>query len=175
MDGFLANFRDLLQQTNPRSVLEVGCGEGHMLQVIQQEKPAILYGIDVDFAVLEEAQIRSSETKLAFADGHWLPYPDKAFALTVACEVLEHVADPERVLAEISRVTRDYCIVSVPREPIWRILNFVRGEYIQDLGNTPGHIQHWSSSSFVNMLQKYVDIVAVRQPLPWTMVFATIR
>lgn len=175
MKGFLASFRELISKTNPDSILEVGCGEGHMLNVIDGEKPVALYGMDVDFSVLREVQARSPHVKLSLADGHTLPYADKSFALTIACEVLEHVRDPEQVVSEITRITRDYCIVSVPREPIWRALNLVRGKYIQDMGNTPGHIQHWSSAQFVKMLEKQVNIIAVHQPLPWTMVFASIR
>lgn len=175
MKGFLENFDELLRQTNPDSILEVGCGEGHMLTAVQHTKPASLYGIDVDYAVLEEARVRSPQSKLYIADGHHLPFTDKSFSLTVACEVLEHVADPKRVIAEISRVTRDYCILSVPREPIWRVLNLVRGKYIRDFGNTPGHVQHWNSISFVNMLEPYIDVILVYQPLPWTMVLASIR
>lgn len=175
MKGFLDSFDEFLQQTNPESVLEIGCGEGHMLETIRRRKTAPLYAIDVDLPVLEEASTRSPETQLAFADGHYLPYADKSFSLTVACEVLEHVANPDQVLTEIRRVTRDYCIVSVPREPIWRVLNVARGKYIQALGNTPGHINHWSTGSFVGLLKKYVQVIDVRQPLPWTMVFAAIQ
>ena len=35
-------------------------------------------------------------------------------------------------------------LVSVPREPLWRGLNMARGAYMRDLGNTPGHVNHWS-------------------------------
>ena len=47
-------------------------------------------------------------------------------------------------LAEIRRVTTSHALLSVPREPIWRMLNFLRGKYWSSGGNTPGHLQHWS-------------------------------
>ena len=50
------------------------------------------------------------------------------------------------------------------------MLNMARGEYLRNLGNTPGHIQHWSSASFLELLRKTVKVVEVRKPLPWTMV-----
>ena len=60
-------------------------------------------------------------------------------------------------------------IISVPREPIWRFLNLLRGKYIKDLGNTPGHLQHWSSDKFVDLVSNYFEIIEVKKPFPWTM------
>ena len=81
-----------------------------------------------------------------------MSYPSKAFDLVIACEVLEHIMYPAKVLAEAKRLSRRYAIFSVPREPIWRVLNVARGRYLADLGNTPGHINHWSTQSFVNQV-----------------------
>ena len=64
--------------------------------------------------------------------------------MATAIEVLEHVPDPERTVSEMARVAKRWVLVSVPREPLWRGLNMARGAYIKDLGNTPGHINHWS-------------------------------
>ena len=43
------------------------------------------------------------------------------------------------------------------------------GAYIKDLGNTPGHVNHWSKRSFVAMLSRYGEVVEARSPFPWTM------
>jgi hypothetical protein len=56
----------------------------------------------------------------------------------------------------------------VPREPIWRLLNMMRGKYIGSLGNTPGHLQHWSTSEFRKFVAPVFNVVEVRTPLPWT-------
>jgi hypothetical protein len=50
-----------------------------------------------------------------------------------------------------------------------------RGKYFGTLGNTPGHIQHWSKNAFCALVSEYVDVVAVRSPLPWTMVLGRRR
>ncbi len=92
--------------------------------------------------------------------------------MLICCEVLEHVSDPETAVRIISECTNEYFVVSVPREPVWRILNFVRGKYICDFGNTPGHINHWGTRKFIKMISKYAEIVAYSTPLPWTMVLA---
>jgi 2-polyprenyl-3-methyl-5-hydroxy-6-metoxy-1,4-benzoquinol methylase len=87
----------------------------------------------------------------------------------VCCEVLEHLADPARALALLARLAQPHLIVSVPREPLWRILNLARGRYWAALGNTPGHLQHWSARRFLALLHDHVEVREVRTPLPWTM------
>ena len=94
---------------------------------------------------------------------------DREFDLATAIEVLEHVPAPEATVAEMARVARRWLIVSVPREPLWRGLNVVRGAYLRDLGNTPGHVNHWSKRAFVSLLSRYGTVEEARSPLPWTM------
>ena len=62
-----------------------------------------------------------------------------------------------------------HLLVSVPREPLWRGLNMARGAYLKELGNTPGHLNHWSKRSFVRLLSRYGTVVEARSPFPWTM------
>ena len=50
-----------------------------------------------------------------------------------------------------------------------------RGKYWGDLGNTPGHIQHWSRSGFVRLVGAHLDVTTVHSPTPWTMVAARVR
>ncbi len=85
-----------------------------------------------------------------------------------AIEVLEHVPEPEATVAEMARVASRWLLVSVPREPLWRGLNMARGAYWRSLGNTPGHVNHWSRRSFVAMLGRYGTVAEVRSPFPWT-------
>jgi hypothetical protein len=79
------------------------------------------------------------------------------------------VPDPARALAVLSTLARPHLIVSVPREPLWRLLNLARGHYWHALGNTPGHLQHWSTPAFLHLLQQHLEVVELRTPLPWTM------
>jgi ubiquinone/menaquinone biosynthesis C-methylase UbiE len=103
-----------------------------------------------------------------------LPFGENEFELAAAIEVLEHVPDPEHTVAEMARVAGGHLLVSVPREPLWRALNVARGAYIKDLGNTPGHVNHWSKRSFVAMLERYGRVVEARSPFPWTMLLVAV-
>ena len=99
-----------------------------------------------------------------------LPFADGEFELAAAIEVLEHVPDAEHTVAEMARVARGgHLLVSVPREPLWRGLNMARGAYVKDLGNTPGHLNHWSRKAFVALLSRHGTVEEVRSPFPWTM------
>ena len=88
----------------------------------------------------------------------------------ICCEVLEHLAEPRRALERLASISRRHCLLSVPREPLWRALNCLRGSYLGQLGNTPGHIQHWSRGAFLRLVGEYFEIVEVRSPIPWTVV-----
>jgi hypothetical protein len=65
--------------------------------------------------------------------------------------------------------------VSVPREPLWRALNLARLKYVGALGNTPGHLNHWSRRRFVEFLERRLQVVEVRSPMPWTMALCRAR
>ena len=91
------------------------------------------------------------------------------FDLAAAIEVLEHVPDPAHTVSEMARCAQRHLLVSVPREPLWRMLNLARGAYVSELGNTPGHLNHWSRRSFVRLLSRHGEVLEIRSPFPWTM------
>ena len=130
-----------------------------------------IVGIDLADGELG-AHWRSRGLAAAFADVEHLPFPDDAFDLVVAIEVFEHFPDPARALVELDRVGSANLVASVPFEPIWRVGNMVRGRYLKDLGNTPGHVNHWSRRGFSRFVSSCWDVVDVASPLPWTMVRA---
>lgn len=172
MAGFEAALDELFAHAAPRSVLDVGCGEGVLTaRWARQLASCRVVGVDLDDPKLKEHWASSAQENLEFRAGRAesLPFADGEFDLVAATEVLEHVADSHRVLAEMARVSRRHLLVSVPREPLWRALNVARGAYLRDLGNTPGHLNHWSRRAFVRWLGSHGEVVAVRTPFPWTM------
>ena len=175
VDGFLRALDSVLPTTPPRRVLEVGVGEGEISDRVRERYPdATVVGIDLldkELAV----QWRQREAIGAFADVARLPFPDDAFDLVLGIEVLEHVTSPGRALTEIRRVGRESFVLSVPREPVWRIANMARGRYVRDLGNTPGHVNHWSTRRFRTLIDTYLELRATRTPFPWTLVAARRR
>src|SRR5690606_37782612 len=93
-----------------------------------------------------------------------------SFDVVVCCEVHEHLDEPARGLAEIARVARERVLISTPWEPVWRALNMARGKYLRDLGNTPGHVQHFSRADLRRLAATRLNIHEPRTPLPWTVI-----
>lgn len=174
VDNYKQQLWDLIRDLHVRTILEVGCGEGHIATFLGAVTGSSIHAVDIDAGVILEARTRCPAATFAVADGLFLPYRSKSFDLVAACEVLEHVERPDDFLVEMQRVSRRYCLLSVPREPMWRTLNVLRGAYVTALGNTPGHIQHWSAQAFLRLLRRHFGVLEVRHPLPWTLALCAV-
>ncbi|MBA2347182.1 MAG: class I SAM-dependent methyltransferase [Solirubrobacterales bacterium] len=172
MARFEATLEELFAQAAPTSLLDVGCGEGVLVhEWAKQIAPARVVGIDLEEPSIQagwaERQAENLEYKIMHAEN--LPFADGEFDCATAIEVLEHVPDPAHTVAEMARCAQRHLLVSVPREPLWRGLNMARGAYVKELGNTPGHVNHWSKRSFVELLSRHGEVIEARSPFPWTM------
>ncbi len=178
MAGFERTLDELFSIAAPASVLDVGCGEGVLTeQWADRIAPGRIVGIDLDDPKLAAEWARRRRSNLTFApmEVERLEFGDGEFELVAATEVLEHVTEPELALAEMARVASGHLLVSVPHEPLWRALNMARGAYVRQLGNTPGHLNHWTRRSFVSLLGRYGEVAEVRAPFPWTMLLVRVR
>jgi SAM-dependent methyltransferase len=177
MNGFESTLEELWHRAAPESILDVGCGEGVLTeQWADKLGSGRIVGIDLDDPKLKAEWEKRQRGNLEYRveDATNLSFADNEFDMATAIEVLEHVPDPERTVSEMARVAKRWVLVSVPREPLWRGLNMARGAYWKDLGNTPGHINHWSKRSFVSMLSRYGTVEEARSPFPWTMVLVRV-
>lgn len=172
MSAFERTLDELFALADPQSLLDVGCGEAvltHEWALRLGERRVV--GIDLDDPTLHahwaERQAPNLTYRVMKAEN--LPFADGEFDVASAIEVLEHVPDPAHTVAEMARVASRHLLVSVPREPLWRGLNMARGAYLKDLGNTPGHLNHWSKRGFVSLLSQHGTVVEARSPFPWTM------
>ncbi len=177
MAGFEGALQQCFARAAPTSVLDVGCGEGVLaLQWAQQLGSGPVVGIDLaDPKLAAEWRERSRENlEFQAMRAERLSFDDDEFDLVAAIEALEHIPDPERTLDEMARVASGHLLVSVPREPLWRALNVARGAYLRGLGNTPGHVNHWSRRAFVRLLERHGEVVEARTPFPWTMLLVRV-
>ena len=177
MANFEGSLEELFERAAPASLLDVGCGEGVLTHQWAQRIDGRVVGIDLDDPELHEQwkgrQCPNLEYMVMKAEN--LPFGDDEFGVATAIEVLEHVPDPEHTVSEMARVASGHLLVSVPREPLWRGLNMARGAYLRDLGNTPGHVNHWSKRGFAQLLSRYGVVEEARSPFPWTMLLVRVR
>jgi len=172
MRGFEEAFVELVQSTGAAEVHEVGCGEGNLARLLAGLVPAVRAS-DFSHQVIREArrEVGSSGAAVDFlvADVFTLDPDEHGAELVVCCEVLEHLERPEAALERLAELARPWLLVSVPWEPLWRVLNVARGKYLAAAGNTPGHLNHWTRRGFLRFLERRVEVVEVRTPFPWTM------
>ncbi len=167
-----------IKQERKIRVFEVGCGAGFSTERLLDFLPrdAEVIASDIEDENVKDAKLRlRKRVRVYKEDIYSLKEKDSSVDLIFALEVFEHLDNPEKALSELKRISKGYLILGVPREPIWRLLNFGRGKYWASLGNTPGHIQHWSSYGFKMFLERNsLEVIKIRQPLPWTLVLARV-
>jgi 2-polyprenyl-3-methyl-5-hydroxy-6-metoxy-1,4-benzoquinol methylase len=172
METFERTLDQLWEQASPASILDVGCGEGVLTHKwAERLGDGRIVGLDLDDDGLKAEWAKRQRPNLDYRvqEATTLPFADGEFELASAIEVLEHVPEPANTIAEMARVAEKYLLVSVPHEPLWRMLNMARGAYIKDFGNTPGHVNHWTKRGFVQELSKVGKVIETRAPFPWTM------
>jgi SAM-dependent methyltransferase len=120
--GCYRRYADALRPDRPGArALDVGCGVGRVVGDLAA-RGVEAHGVDVSQANLRRAMERSPHCRLY--DGRHLPYPDGHFASAGALNVLEHVEEPERFLAELVRVVEPGGRIVVSSPNFLRVLGF---------------------------------------------------
>lgn len=173
INNFFTVLLSEVKKLHPDSILDVGCGEGFSLQRLQEAGIGKTYeGVDSLPAALALGKKIHPKLHLKQGDIYHLPYEANTFDVVLCTEVLEHLTEPAKALKELKRVSKGYCVISVPNEPWFMVGNFLRGKNIRRFGNDIEHIQHWSTGSIKKFIDKEMTVVTVQTPMPWTMVIA---
>ncbi len=161
---FLLHLNRLINLTHfaeKEKVLDIGCGEGMITSKLKNKYKFQITGEDLDKDTIKLAT--KTHQNINFRTGSILnlKHKNNSFDLVIATETLEHVDKPDKAIQECKRVSKKYCIFTVPNEPWWRIANISRGYRLKYLGNSPGHIQHWTRSEFKKLLRKHFKKVKI--------------
>ncbi len=173
---FLGQVVQLVRDSGAGTVLDVGCGEGFVLERLAESGlPVDLYGLDNSASAVAEAQGRLGDrARILEGDARDPPF-DQTFDLVVMTEVLEHIPDPAQMLPVLAAFTREHVVLSVPWEPFFMGLNFLRGKHLSAWGNDPEHINHWSRAGFRRFVGERFEVLAAPMVFPWTVVLAQLR
>ncbi len=170
--NFIKNIKIILKPLDYNNLLDIGCGEGYITNEIALQKKSQVTGIDLGKEPLEKAKNTYRDIEFINCSAYRLPFDNNFFDAVTTIEILEHLDNPENALEEIKRVAKKWIIFSVPHEPLWRILNVMSFRYLKNLGNTPGHINHWTPKEFTGLIKKHFKVLKIAKPVPWTIILA---
>jgi 2-polyprenyl-6-hydroxyphenyl methylase/3-demethylubiquinone-9 3-methyltransferase len=93
--------------TATAKVLDVGCGAGFLTNALAEEG-FVVTGVDLSEESLQVAHKHDASHSVQYvsADAYHLPFADNTFDAVTALDFLEHVEEPQKVIAEISRVLK---------------------------------------------------------------------
>ena len=171
IDRFHATLLGKIEELNPTSFLDAGCGEGFVADLILQRVPDVqLTGFDFNSASVELARQVNPTAEFVVASIFEIPFGPQQFDVTGCFEVLEHQTDPRSALRELVRVSNRHVIVSVPHEPYFCLANAARGKNlgVKPRGSDPDHKQFWTSKEFGEFASQEMEIVWLGGSLPWT-------
>ncbi len=178
IDRFHNRITGIVKSLQPDSVLDAGCGEGFTSEIFLREMPALkLTGFDPHEPSVELSRMRNPRGEFLVADIYSMPFEDDSFDVVGCFEVLEHLHEAPRALAELARVAGGYVVLSVPHEPFFCLSNAARGKNldITPRGSDPDHRNFWSRETFGRFVDQEMDVVELTGSFPWTICVAKPR
>jgi methionine biosynthesis protein MetW len=148
---FVFRHKAAVKFINDGRILDLGCGDGLFLDILKN-KEICGVGLDISEISVSKAREKGLDAKQFDFTKDLLPFENNSFDTVVILDVLEHLYQPEKVLAEANRVSRKYLVVSVPN------FSSLPARIQMLLGRTPennkprqGHI-YWMSYAIVKRL-----------------------
>jgi 2-polyprenyl-6-hydroxyphenyl methylase/3-demethylubiquinone-9 3-methyltransferase len=136
---------------DPRGLraLDVGCGGGLLAEEFARLGTSVT-GIDPSAPSIATARAHASQSGLAIAYqvgmGEQLPFDDASFDLVYCCDVLEHVGDLDRVIAETARVLAPggvYCFDTINRTLFSKLTTIKLFQEWRATAFLPPHLHAW--------------------------------
>lgn len=168
---FYRELAGVVHRIGPRDILDVGCGEGYTFKALRSAGISCsMHGVDLSDEAIELARERVADATFEVGDALRIAESDRTYDLVLMTEVLEHLPDPGRMLPVLERVAERYVVASVPWEPFFRWLNFLRGKHLLALGNDPEHVNRWNRRAFLDFMARRFVVRQAPMVFPWTLV-----
>jgi SAM-dependent methyltransferase len=171
IDRFHAKIAGIVTDLHPSTLLDAGCGEGFVDDIFLKAMPTLaITGFDVLEDSVRLAQLRNPRGTFAVGDIYNIDADDDSFDVVCCFEVMEHLQEPDRALAEMARVARRAVVLSVPHEPFFCLANAARGKNLDQTpkGSDPDHRNFWSREKFGRFVERDLEIELLTGSMPWT-------
>jgi len=162
------NHESALEMISVGSVLDLGCGDGTLLDSLRlKENDA--EGLDISQEAIKKCEAKNHKVKLFDFSNGQLPYADNSFDYVVMLDVLEHLYNPDTLLAEAKRVSRQFIVLSVPNfSSLPARLQVALGKVPENNKRGKGHIFWFNWNVLAKMLQaRELKIVASKYRTFW--------
>jgi methionine biosynthesis protein MetW len=115
------DFREILRLVRPAArVLDVGCGEGELLELLTREKGVDGQGLEIGQAGVSACLAKGLAVVQGDGDRDLDYFPTQAFDYAVLSKTLQQMREPAHVLSELLRIA-DQAVVSLPNFGHWRV------------------------------------------------------
>jgi methionine biosynthesis protein MetW len=121
VSGASESFREIAGLVRPGArVLDIGCGEGALLELLTDEKQVDGRGLEISPLGVQACLSRGLAVVQGDADRDLADFPTRAFDYAILSSTLQQVREPKTVLAELLRIA-ERAIVSLPNFGHWRV------------------------------------------------------
>jgi len=115
------DFAEILRLVRPGSrVLDVGCGEGELLELLSREKGVDGQGLEISPQGVAACLARGLAVVQGDGDRDLDHFPSQAFDYAILSKTLQQMRDPAHVLSQLLRIA-EQAVVSVPNFGHWRV------------------------------------------------------
>jgi ubiquinone/menaquinone biosynthesis C-methylase UbiE len=153
-------------------ILDIGCGSGVQLRALEVAKPNLLVGTDVNRKALVYAKNKNiPQSEFVLADAQNLPFRSETVNRIICAEIIEHLNEPEQMIAETRRVLKNggSMVITTPNEhSIWGLYEFFWDTFGRGRNYGETHLKFFSVrelESFFPLYQRSHETLYLFSPL----------
>lgn len=159
-EGIAYKLLKLARDVKAEKILEVACGTGHWLEILQTE--ALVYGLDSSFGMLQKAIERQGTSYIINGDVSYPPFKSNSFDMICCINALHHFDNPSGFINNAYHLLKQNGALTIigmnphAKQDQWFIYDYFPGTYENDLNRypSPETIEDWMISAGFKDIQQ---------------------